>query len=329
MNYIPIKLLKLFKTHQVSYNSLGRTRGAKRGLSKWQLLLSFSCPLLNAQLKSAPRREPPSLSGDIYHLHPVSQGLSAASWGGSRGRLLLGCSGPSPASAALVTAWVCLSTASHPQPCPKAPSGCGFSGPGPGLLRCWQASRGWCCSLWRRPERGWGPGSGPGHGSWPPCGPRPGPGPASPCREHAAGAGPPPPASSTPCDRSASLEESTVSGAEKTAEDTRPTRSFTDYLTSTYYMPDIVLEAEDLSVNTTEGLPSWSLRSCKESSCGTSDYNDTWWLRWLGDQGRLPKGSTVSAETWKASSRRELTSWIHGHKLKRSQGANTSRAGWG
>ena len=40
----------------------------------------------------------------------------------------------------------------------------------------------------------------------------------------------------------------------------------------------------------------------------------------VGDQGRLPKGSTISAETWKVSWRMELSSWIQGHKLKRTQG---------
>ena len=211
-----LKLLKLVKTHQAS--SLGRTRVAKQGLSKRQLLLLPSYLIFNAQRKSGPGREPPSLSWDIYHLPPCGPGflswlLERAAQPNSRW--------PSLASAALERVWsVCplYPTLNPPQGTLRAWT----YGVSPGLLRCWRGNRGWRCSLWRRPEGGWGPGSGSG----PPCGLRPGPGPASPCREHAAGAGHLPPASSLPYGHSAGLKESIVSGTKKRQQrtwDTPPT----------------------------------------------------------------------------------------------------------
>ena len=199
-----LQLLKLVKTHQAS--SLGRTRVAKQGLSKWQLLSSLSCLLLNAQRESGPGRAPPSLSWDIYRLPPCGPGFPSwlLEWAAQPNSCW-----PSPVSAALETVWVCLSTVPQAQGTLRVWA----QGVSPSLLRCWRGSRGWCCSLWRRPERGWGPGS--GRGSGPPCGLQPGPGPASPCREHAAGAGRLLPASSLPCGRSAGLKESIISGAKK------------------------------------------------------------------------------------------------------------------
>ena len=39
------------------------------------------------------------------------------------------------------------------------------------------------------------------------------------------------------------------------------------------------------------------------------------------DQGRPAKGSTISVEAGKVSRGRDLSSWIHGHKLRHTQGA--------